>query len=83
MIVGIDVGYKIQAEVAKALGVKLTVNSKFMNGERICTLSHRLFHKGRLGRKTGIFDIQVSKPILLGTNFCGRKNVWFVEVMLT
>lgn len=59
---GIDVGYKIQAEIAKALGVKLTVDSKFMNGERICTLSHRLFHKGRLGRKTGKGWYKYEKP---------------------
>lgn len=73
LIVGIDVGYKIQAEVAKVLGVKLTVHSKFMSGERICTLSHWLFHEGRLGRKTGIFDIQcLNQYSLAPTSVVGK-----------
>ncbi|KAJ8313737.1 hypothetical protein KUTeg_008298 [Tegillarca granosa] len=50
---GVDIAYKIKQEVAKLLGIKTTLQTRFMNGERYCALNDRLFHLGRLGRKTG------------------------------
>lgn len=50
---GLDVGYLIRQEVAKAIGYKTTLETRFIHGERYSTLSDRLYHLGRLGRKTG------------------------------
>lgn len=52
-VVGLDIGYKIQTELAKSKGVELTADSKFLMGERISTLTRTMYDKGRLGRKTG------------------------------
>ena len=50
---GIDVGYRIKHEAARAAGVTLTPESRFFRGERNCSLMDRLYEAGRLGKKTG------------------------------
>ncbi|GFO42039.1 peroxisomal bifunctional enzyme [Plakobranchus ocellatus] len=50
---GIDVGWRIRQEVAKALGLKLTLETRYRMGERITTLADRLYEMGRYGIKTG------------------------------
>ena len=52
-ISGIDVGYRIKREAARAAGVTLTLESRFFRGERNCSLMDRLYEEGRLGKKTG------------------------------
>ncbi|RUS86456.1 hypothetical protein EGW08_005771 [Elysia chlorotica] len=50
---GIDVGWRIRQEVAKAAGFKLTTETRYHNGERISTVGDSLFEMGRYGIKTG------------------------------
>lgn len=59
---GLDIGYKIQTELAKSKGVELTADSKFLMGERISTLTRTMYDKGRLGRKTGKGWYRYEKP---------------------
>ena len=46
-------GYRIKREAARAIGVTLTTESRFFNGERNCSLMERLVEAGRLGKKAG------------------------------
>ena len=46
-------GYRIKREAARAVGVTLTPESRFFQGERNCSLMDRLYETGRLGKKAG------------------------------
>uniref|UniRef100_A0A2C9KW95 Peroxisomal bifunctional enzyme n=1 Tax=Biomphalaria glabrata TaxID=6526 RepID=A0A2C9KW95_BIOGL len=50
---GLDVGWRIRQEQAKALGVNLTAETKYLNAERYCSLPDKLYELGRNGIKTG------------------------------
>ncbi|XP_061186168.1 peroxisomal bifunctional enzyme-like [Saccostrea echinata] len=50
---GIDIGWRINREVAKALGTTITKETRFLGGNRYCGLNDDFFEKGRYGRKTG------------------------------
>ncbi|XP_062574450.1 peroxisomal bifunctional enzyme-like [Saccostrea cucullata] len=50
---GIDISWRINREVAKALGTTITKETKFLGGNRYCGLNDDFFEKGRYGRKTG------------------------------
>ncbi|KAK3801908.1 hypothetical protein RRG08_028376 [Elysia crispata] len=52
-LAGIDVGWRIRQEVAKSAGLKLTLETRYHNGERVSTLGDTLFQMGRYGIKTG------------------------------
>ena len=52
-LTGLDVGYRIRREAARAIGVELTNETRFFQNQRNCSLIERLVEKGRLGKKVG------------------------------
>ncbi|KAH9519001.1 hypothetical protein Btru_008878 [Bulinus truncatus] len=50
---GTDVGWRIRQEHAKALGAKLTPETRYLNAERYSSLPDKLYELGRYGVKTG------------------------------
>ncbi|XP_048753819.2 peroxisomal bifunctional enzyme-like [Ostrea edulis] len=50
---GTDISWRINREVAKALGTTITKETRFLGGNRYCGLNDDFFDKGRYGRKTG------------------------------
>lgn len=73
---GVDIAYKIKQEVAKSLGIKTTLQTRFMNGERYCALNDRLFSLGRLGRKTGMYvkHFKCVNNVWEQINVCNKKK---------
>ncbi|KAK6165801.1 hypothetical protein SNE40_022645 [Patella caerulea] len=50
---GLDIGYRIRQELAKANGYTVTTDTRYIQGERFSSLADKLYELGRLGRKTG------------------------------
>ncbi|XP_041366322.1 peroxisomal bifunctional enzyme-like isoform X2 [Gigantopelta aegis] len=59
---GIDVGYRIFHEQAKAEGYTVTMETRHVGGERYCSLPHKLYNLQRLGQKTGKGWYRYDKP---------------------
>uniref|UniRef100_A0A0B7ASV3 3-hydroxyacyl-CoA dehydrogenase C-terminal domain-containing protein n=1 Tax=Arion vulgaris TaxID=1028688 RepID=A0A0B7ASV3_9EUPU len=59
---GTDIGWHIRQERAKEIGVTLTYQTRFVNGERYSTLSDHLYDQGRYGQKTGKGWYRYEKP---------------------
>ncbi|XP_005101104.1 peroxisomal bifunctional enzyme [Aplysia californica] len=62
-LAGLDIGWNIRQEVAKKLGVSLTLETKYLNAERYSSLADRLYEMGRHGRKTGKGWYRYEKPM--------------------
>ena len=56
MQIGLDIGWRIRKEVAKASGTTVDLTRRGANGQRYCPLSDMLAEEGRFGRKTGEID---------------------------
>ncbi|XP_022310490.2 peroxisomal bifunctional enzyme-like [Crassostrea virginica] len=50
---GIDISWRINREVAKAMGTTITKETRFLGGNRYCGLNDDFYDRGRYGRKTG------------------------------
>ncbi|XP_067650215.1 peroxisomal bifunctional enzyme-like [Haliotis asinina] len=59
---GLDIGWNIRREIAKAQHVNLTFVTRYMGGDQYSSLSDRLVHKGRIGRKVGKGWYKYDKP---------------------
>jgi len=62
-LAGNDIGWGIRKERAKIDGVTLSLDTKFVNGERYSSLGDRLCTHGRFGRKTGKGWYRYEKPM--------------------
>ncbi|XP_046548946.1 peroxisomal bifunctional enzyme-like [Haliotis rubra] len=59
---GLDIGWNIRTEIAKAQGMNLTFATRYMGGDQYSSLSDRLVQKGRIGRKVGKGWYKYDKP---------------------